>query len=244
MSVALMLLPKLTEIHDQFLSLTRVDREHFADSLGGKLLLRSGFDVDGIAAVVAASIAGAASLSVDADAERLRQGLRAGLCDFVVGHLDEALRILKNELRQARPVSVGLAADPAPCIGEMIERGLQPDLLSALAEGQARIFIERGAIALPADEPHPDTSLIEWTVATDPAKLMPRIARIVSGSLDSARRDTLARRRWLDQSPRYLGRAFASRQCLRAMDAEIAALLPLVHAEIPSAAITRDGEKR
>jgi hypothetical protein len=72
---------------------------------------------------------------------------------------------------------------------------------------------------------------------------MPRIARIVSASLDSARSDTPARRLWLDRSPRYLGRAFGHRQCVRATNAELAAILPLVQSEIPSTAITRDGEK-
>ena len=227
-------LPDLARVHDRYLSLSRLACEHFAGSLGGKLLLRSAFDADGIAAVVAASIAGTASLCVDADAERLRQGLRQGLCDFVVGHLDEALRILKNELRRSLPVSVGLTAGS----------GLQPDLLSGLTEAQVRIFLERGAISLPpTDEPYPDTSLIEWTVAIDPAQSMPRIARIVSASLDSARSDTPARRLWLDRSPRYLGRAFGHRQCVRATNAELAAILPLVQSEIPSTAITRDGEK-
>jgi hypothetical protein len=237
-------LPDLARVHDRYLSLSRLACEHFAGSLGGKLLLRSAFDADGIAAVVAASIAGTASLCVDADAERLRQGLRQGLCDFVVGHLDEALRILKNELRRSLPVSVGLTAGSEHATAAMIERGLQPDLLSGLTEAQVRIFLERGAISLPpTDEPYPDTSLIEWTVAIDPAQSMPRIARIVSASLDSARSDTPARRLWLDRSPRYLGRAFGHRQCVRATNAELAAILPLVQSEIPSTAITRDGEK-
>ena len=71
----------------------------------------SGWNADGIAAVIAASVAGAASLCVDADADGLRQGLRSGFIDFVVGNLDEALRILKNELRRGLPVSVGLAVN-------------------------------------------------------------------------------------------------------------------------------------
>jgi hypothetical protein len=237
-------LPDLARLHDRYLSLTRLAHARFAGSLGGKLLLRSAFDADGIAAVVAASIAGAASLCVDADAERLRQGLRQGLCDFVVGHLDEALRILKNELRRSLPISAGLTTDPEPSIAAMIERGLQPDLLSGLTEPQARAFLEQGAISLPpTDESYLDTSLIEWTISVDSAQSMPRIAHIVSTSLDSARGDTPARRHWLNRSPRYLGRAFGHRQCVRASSEEFAAILPLVQSEIPSAAITRDGEK-
>ncbi len=237
-------LPDLPRVHDRYLSLSRLAHRHFADSLGGKLLLRSAFDPDGVATLVAASIAGAASLCVEADAGRLRNGLRSGLCDFVVGHLDEALRILKNELRRSLPVSVGLTTEAEPTIAAMIERGLQPDITSGLTETQSQTFLVRGAISLPETyEPDPETSLIEWAAAADSAQSITRIARIVSGSLDSGRVDTPARKRWLDRSPRYLGRAFGLRQCLRMTTAECAAILPLVESEIPSAAITRDGQK-
>lgn len=243
MAAKMLRLPELAQVHDIYLSLSRIAPERSADSLGGKLLLRCGLDADGIAVVVAGSIAGAASLCVDADAERLRDGLRAGLVDFVVGYLDEALRILKNEIRRALPISVGLGIDPEPCIAAMIERGLQPDLLSAVARKQAHIFAERGAIALPEKaSPDSETSLVQWTVAADPAHAMPRIARIASGVLDASCADTPARQRWLDESPRYLGRAFGSRQCLRMREAEISTFLSRMRSEASSAGITRDGE--
>lgn len=239
-----MLLPELTQIHEQFLSLSHIARERSADSLGGKLLLRSGIDASGLGIVVAASIAGAASLCVDANADFLREGLRAGFIDFVVGNLDEALRILKNEIRRALPVSVGLAADPEPCMDAMIERGLQPDLLSALPQRQAKTFLERGALALPEHATFDSiTSLLEWTVTENAARSMPRMARMAGESLDPARDDTSARRRWLEQSPRYLGRAFGRRQCLRMIGPEAAAFLSRVHSEIPSSKITRHGDK-
>jgi hypothetical protein len=235
-------LSELTAVHDQFLSLSSIAREHFADALGGKLLLRSGFDPEGIAVIVASSVAGAASLCVAAEGESLREGLRAGLIDFVVANLDEALRILKNEIRRARPISVGLTTDPEPTIAEMIDRGLQPDLLSAVPNDRARIFVERGAIALPEHTPSND-ELLTWTVAENPAQSLPRIARIAAESLDPVRSDTSARRRWLQQSPRYLGRAFGPHQVLRMTDPEIAAFLPRLHAEIPAAKITRHGDQ-
>jgi hypothetical protein len=243
MSVARMQLPELSTIHDRFLSLSQTSRDLWRESLGGKLLLRSQLDADGIGVLVAASVAGAASLCVDADADRLREGLRGGFVDFVVATLDEALRILKNEIRRARPVSVGLIAAPEACINAMIERGLQPDLLSTVPERQANVFLERGAISLPLQiPPVPETSLVGWSVAGDPARAMRNIAELASVSLDPQRADTAARRRWLAQSPRYLGRSFATRQCLRMMAAEIADFLPLVRAEFPAVKITRDGE--
>jgi urocanate hydratase len=243
MSVARMHLPELSTIHDRFLSLSQTSRDPGRESLGATLVLRAQLDADGIAVLVAASVAGAASLCVDADADRLREGLRGGFVDFVVATLDEALRILKNEIRRARPISVGLTAAPEPCINAMIERGLQPDLLSAVPQPQAEIFQQRGAIVLPSQTmTDPATELLEWSIASNLTRAMQPLSELAEASLDPQRADTAARRRWLAQSPRYLGRSFASRQCLRMTVAEIADFLPHVHAEFPAAKITRDGE--
>ena len=235
-------LPELARVHDRYLSIAGLAREHFQDALSGKLLLRSGWSTDGVATVVAASIAGAASLCVDSDAESLRQGLRSGFVDFVVGQLDESLRILKNELRRRRPVSVGLVGDPEECIAAMIDRGLQPDLLASVPQSYADIFLERGATALPEPGSDASTAILQWTVADDPVRSIQSIAGIAAGCLDPARADTPARRHWLEQSPRYLGRAFGSQQCVRMTEEEAAAFAPRIHAEFPTATITRDGE--
>ncbi|HEY6447213.1 MAG TPA: hypothetical protein VIY53_12200 [Acidobacteriaceae bacterium] len=241
-------LPDLITIHDTYLMFTRVARERFAGALGGRLLLQSGFDAQGAAAVSAGAIAGAASLSIDADAALLRQALRTGLCDFVVTHLDEALRILKNELRRRLPVSVCLCADPQRAFADMIERGVQPDFFSAGGRegaapgGAIQTFTARGAILLPADSaPSQGTSMLSWKVAVDAARTIPQIAAIAAGSLDPSRNDTPARQHWLRTAPRYLGRAFGSRHCLRMTEQETNAFLERMQAEIPGVAITRDG---
>jgi hypothetical protein len=240
--------PDLLAIHDSFLTFSRVADECFAHALGGRLLLQSGFDARGAGVVAAGAIAGAASLSIDADAAVLRQALRTGLCDFVVTHLDEALRILKNELRRRLPVSVCLCADPQRAIAEMIERGVQPDILSAgVREGAApgdaiQTFLARGAILLPADSaPGQDTSVLSWKIAVDAARTAPQIAAIAAGALDPSRNDTPARLHWLRTAPRYLGRAFGSRQCLRMTEQEANVFIERMRAEIPAVPVARDG---
>lgn len=243
-------LPSLEHVHDQYLTLCRLAGERFGNDLGGKLLFRPGLDPAGIATLIGASIAGAASLCVDADADLLREALRRGLCDFVVGHPDEALRILKNELRRGLPISVCLSADPHSCIREMVGRGLQPDLLSgnilspgsAYAPDCAQLFAERGAVLVrEGSAAPPGTSLLAWSVGPGAARLMLRVGALAAEALDGQRGDTPARRRWLDAAPRYLGRAFGSRQCLRMTGAEIALFLPRVQRETPSATVARDG---
>lgn len=239
-------LPDLPRVHDRYLALTCLARERLAGVLGGKLLFCSGLEAESLAALIAASIAGTASLSVQSDSALSRAALRTGLCDFVVGHLDEALRILKNELRRGLPVSVCLSAEPQACIDEMIVRGVQPDLLfwiPAGAQDRAQIFAERGAIRLPTDAvPPPDTSLLVWSVDSGSATTMPRIARLAAEALETGRADTPARCRWLDFAPRYLGRVFGTRQCLRMSDAEISAFLPRLRTEFPCAGVTHTGD--
>lgn len=240
-------LPDLVAIHDGFLTFSRMADECFAHALGGRLLLQSGFDARGAAAAAAGAIAGAASLSIDADASVLRHALRTGLCDFVVTHLDEALRILKNELRRRLPVSVCLCVEPQRAFAEMIERGVQPDILAGGREGAApdhaiQTFIARGAILLPTDPvPSHGTSVLSWKIAVDAARTAPHIAAIAAGVLDPSRTDTPARRHWLRTAPRYLGRAFGSRQCLRMTEQEASVFNERMRAEIPDVPVARDG---
>jgi len=245
MALAPMDLPALGQIHDRHLALSAIASERRGGTLAGRLLLRAGFDAEGIAVLIGASIAGAASLCVDADGDRLRDGMRAGLCDFLVGNLDESLRILKNEIRRGRAVSVCLEAEPEECLAELAERGVQPDLLAPgdLEESAAiGIFVEHGALVLPREgESQVQTSLLQWTAGAEAARTLPRIAQIATESLDEARADTPARRRWLENAPRYLGRVFGARLCVRMTAGESGHFLERVRVEVPAASVTRDG---
>jgi len=96
---------------------------------GGGLVLCCG---DGCAASgtsAAVNIAGGATLVLDADAGAVKAAMRRGEVDFVVNTLDEALRALKNQVRMRRPLSVGLTSEVSGALREMVERGVQPDLL-------------------------------------------------------------------------------------------------------------------
>jgi len=237
-----MKLPALSAIYARYETLSRLAQNCFSGSLAGRLLLRSGLDEAGLADLVAAGIAGACSLCLEPDASSLREALRAGLCDFVVGPLDEALRILKNELRRGRPVSVGVTAVPESTLAEMIDRGLQPDLVSLQTGEPLRSFLNRGAVLFsPNEPPETDTDLIEWGITTGAAHSIPQIARIAALSLNATRPDTPLRQRWLENAPRHLGRAFATHQCVRMTPAESAAFAVAARAQFPTARIARGG---
>lgn len=179
----------------------------FADpeaGLGGKLFYAGELDGEGRALVVAANIAGAASLVATSDRAAQKQAIRLGVADFLVNSLDEALRILKNQLRKRETVAVCLGLAPEAVEREFDERGVLPDLLRR----DVHIAPYNGAILLQEGEPEEidfknAPALVTWSVASDQAKWLPRLDAI---ALECLNADAWVARRWLRLAPRYLGR--------------------------------------
>jgi urocanate hydratase len=119
---------------------------------GGALILSLGLSPEGAALAAAANIAGAVSLSIDNDPDRLREIVRTGAVDFVVHTLDEAIRAMKNEVRKRAPLSVALSADPLASLEEAASRGLAPQLFSSFLLSDPKISeVASGFQALGAD---------------------------------------------------------------------------------------------
>jgi len=169
-------------------------------SLGGKLLYAGELDGQGRALLVAGNIAGAASLAASAGAAAQKQAIRDGVADFLVTSLDEALRILKNEIRKRETVAVCVGTAPEAVEGEMLERGVLPDLLPRAGR----------TVAL-GSQP-----VLSWRVDAAPAHWLPRLDAIALdcvGNIADARSATA--RRWLRLAPRYLGRLAQGLRLLR-----------------------------
>jgi urocanate hydratase len=107
-----------------------VARQNFNGSLAGKLIVSGGLGGAGGAQPLAAALNGAAFLGIEADGGKIKRRIRAGFCDYCVNSLDEALRILKNAVRQKQPVSVGLEGNCADIVPELARRGVLPDILT------------------------------------------------------------------------------------------------------------------
>ncbi len=105
-------------------------RKHFARDLSGKLVVSGGMGGMGGAQPLAATLNGAAFLGIEVDAEKIKRRIRTGYCDICVNTLDEALRILKNAVRERQAVSVGLVGNCAEVVPELARRGVVPDLLT------------------------------------------------------------------------------------------------------------------
>ena len=106
------------------------------ESWAGRLVFAWGEGVSASGLAAAVSIAGGTSLLLDPDVAAVKRVFRAGGVDFVVNTLDEALRVLKNEIRKRRPLSVALEGAVQPALEEMLERGVLPDLQVAF-EGES-----------------------------------------------------------------------------------------------------------
>jgi hypothetical protein len=184
-----------------------LDAEH---GLGGKLLYAGAMAGEGRTLLYSANIAGAASLAASGDAVVQRQAIRDGVIDFLVTSLEEALRILKNEIRKRQTVSVGVAMAPGELVEQMLDRGVLPDLLPPASWGDrgmdpesAARLLEQGARRVMADQDQSANAYVTWSVQHDFVRWLPRLDSAVEESLPS---DDWVRQRWLRQAPRYLGR--------------------------------------
>jgi urocanate hydratase len=188
------------EVERLYASLMRFVAPAAEPSLGGRLLYAGELDAPARALLVAANIAGAASLAATADPVAQKQAVRDGVADFLVNSLDEALRILKNEIRKRETVAVCIAVAPEAIEREMQERGVVPDIVQPIKQGA---------------EPE-DNVLLAWSVATAPAHWLPKFDAIALDCLGKTGTSKIgAALRWLRLAPRYLGRLGQGLRVLR-----------------------------
>jgi hypothetical protein len=223
-------------------------------SLGGKLLYAGELDEPGRALACAANIAGAATLAASANQAARKQAMREGIVDFLVTSLDEALRILKNQIRKREPVSVCVGAATEVVEREMQERGVLPDLVRPLAAPQ----FARGSMRAPvvpdrvpdrvldrlpdhvqdrvvdreeAGVPGEPMQWLTWRVATEPALWLPQLDAIALACLPPG---AGAARRWLQKAPRYLGRLAQGAHVLHTSEKLAAQLIAQMAAHVES----------
>jgi hypothetical protein len=180
--------------------------------LGGKLLYAGELDEPTLALLAAGNIAGAATLASTASPSMQKQAIHTGVADFLVTSLDEALRILKNEIRKRETVAVCVAVAPEAVEREMLERGVLPDLLAPATLPGSTAFLSQGACLVePADEDESQV-LLAWSVAVAPALWLPKLDTLAQDCLQP---EDWTARRWLRLAPRYLGRLAQGVRVLR-----------------------------
>jgi urocanate hydratase len=105
-------------------------RRHYGGDLRGRWILSAGLGGMGGAQPLAASFAGACSLTVECQQSRIDARLRTRYLDQQADDLDDALARVARYAKQREAVSIGLLGNAAEVLPAMVERGVRPDLLT------------------------------------------------------------------------------------------------------------------
>lgn len=137
----------------------------------------------------AVSIANGTTLWLTEDAGGAKTAMRRGEVDFIVNSLDEALRALKNEIRQGRPLGVALTGNVEATLAEMAARGVLPD----------KVLGDRVVMNSEMTLRHQRFSAYRIE-----AKSLQALREMDGQLLAGLAEDEIARRRWLQRVSRYL----------------------------------------
>ena len=107
-----------------------VARRHFGGTLRGRLVVTAGLGGMGGAQPLAAAMHGAAVLGVEVAEWRVDKRIATGYVDRKAASLDEALAWLDAARARGEPLSVGLVANAADVLPELVRRGAVPDVLT------------------------------------------------------------------------------------------------------------------
>jgi urocanate hydratase len=105
-------------------------RQHYKGDLSGRWILTAGLGGMGGAQPLAATLAGACSLTVECQEKHIDFRLRTGYLDKKAYTLDSALTIINEAISAGEVVSVGLLGNAAEILPEMVARGIRPDAVT------------------------------------------------------------------------------------------------------------------
>ncbi len=109
-------------------------RQHFGGSMAGRWILTSGLGGMGGAQPLAASFAGASSLTIECQQSRIDFRLKTRYLDEQATSIDDALERMKRYAAEGRAVSVGLLGNAAEVMPELARRaaagGVRPELVT------------------------------------------------------------------------------------------------------------------
>jgi urocanate hydratase len=105
-------------------------RQHFAGNLSGRWVLTAGLGGMGGAQPLAATLAGASSLNIECQQSRIDFRLKTRYLDEQATDLDDALARITCYTQQGVPRSIGLCANAADVLPELVRRGVKPDMVT------------------------------------------------------------------------------------------------------------------
>ena len=115
-------------VQGTFETLAECADRHFGGSLAGRLVLTAGLGGMGGAQPLAVTMNGGVCLCVEVDPARAERRVASGYTDRVTRSMDEALAWVREAMAARRPLSVGLVANAADAMPELVKRGIVPDV--------------------------------------------------------------------------------------------------------------------
>jgi urocanate hydratase len=107
-----------------------VARTHFDGTLEGRLVVTAGLGGMGGAQPLAITMNGGVALVVEVDPTRAERRLKQGFLDEMTDSLDDALARVEGYLGSRTPRSIGLVANAAAVLPELVQRGVRVDVVT------------------------------------------------------------------------------------------------------------------
>ncbi|WP_133479337.1 urocanate hydratase [Cognatilysobacter segetis] len=105
-------------------------RQHYAGDLTGRWILTAGLGGMGGAQPLAATLAGASSLTIECQQSRIDFRLRTRYVDEQASDLDDALARIAKYTQAGEAKSIALLGNAAEILPEMVRRGVHPDAVT------------------------------------------------------------------------------------------------------------------
>ena len=121
-------------VQGTFETFAEAGRQHFGGDWGGRWILTAGLGGMGGAQPLAASFAGAVSLTIECQQNSIDFRLRTGYLDMQADGIDDALARVAHHTARREAVSIGLLGNAAEVLPELVRRakagGIMPDLVT------------------------------------------------------------------------------------------------------------------
>lgn len=105
-------------------------RQHYGGDLKGRWILTAGLGGMGGAQPLAATLAGACSLTVECQQSRIDMRLRTRYVDEQATDLDDALARIEKYTQAGEAKSIALLGNAAEILPELVRRGVRPDAVT------------------------------------------------------------------------------------------------------------------
>jgi urocanate hydratase len=121
-------------VQGTFETFVEAGRQHYNNDLSGKWILTAGLGGMGGAQPLAATLAGACSLTIECQQSSIDFRLRSRYLDEQATDLDDALARIQRYTQEKKAISIGLLGNAADILPELVRRaragGIKPDLVT------------------------------------------------------------------------------------------------------------------